>query len=102
MNNDVIELENRLKTAAIVNIIDGDDEITISCDDLTKLCEAVEKLAEYEKMDPVAWGRHTGMNRTLDLTVLPERVTEWREFNEAHPDPDIADDIFPLYRHPNK
>ncbi|MEQ1963430.1 hypothetical protein ABLB69_09665 [Xenorhabdus khoisanae] len=66
----------------------------------TSLEEAVKKLAEYENMEPVAWGRHTGMNRTLDLTVLPERVTEWRKFNEAHPD--IADDIFPLYRHPEK
>ncbi|CBJ80301.1 hypothetical protein XBJ2_500011 [Xenorhabdus bovienii str. Jollieti] len=58
------------------------------------------KLSEYENMEPVAWARNTGIQRILDLTDLPERVFEWREYNESHPD--IADEIFPLYRHPNK
>ncbi|WFQ80235.1 hypothetical protein PXH59_03445 [Xenorhabdus sp. SF857] len=54
MNNDVIELANRLKTAANVTKIDDVNEIKIDCDDLIKLCEAIEKLAEYENMKPVA------------------------------------------------
>ncbi|PHM37138.1 hypothetical protein [Xenorhabdus innexi] len=59
-----------------------------------------EKLAEYGNMQPVAWARDKGMGSSMDVTTLPERVAEWREFNESHPE--IADDIFPLYRHLSK
>ncbi|MDC9613433.1 hypothetical protein PSI19_05930 [Xenorhabdus khoisanae] len=97
MSNDMIEQINATLESAEQLKSAGTNEITL---DLDSYITILRRLAEYENMEPVAWGRHTGMNRTLDLTVLPERVTEWREFNEAHPD--IADDIFPLYRHPNK
>ncbi|MBC8952598.1 hypothetical protein [Xenorhabdus sp. PB62.4] len=120
MRNDVIELAREMKKRSEAVLLaesefmkSNDTEVIkryfrevnnldlmIYPKNIIQLCDAVEKLAEYENMEPVAWGRNTGMSRTLESTTKSERVSQWREFNEAHPD--IADDIFPLYRHLNK
>ncbi|PHM48389.1 hypothetical protein [Xenorhabdus sp. KK7.4] len=120
MNNDVIELAREMKKrseavlsayACFMKSNSDEDRLKFQADNdyldlmiapnkLIALCEAVEKLAEYENMEPVAWGSNTGMGRIMVTTTLPVIVSEWQEFNESHPD--IADDIFPLYRHPNK
>ncbi|MGJ0636802.1 hypothetical protein [Xenorhabdus bovienii] len=122
MSKDVIELAQEIKQLAIDMKYDRYDFVWLQTqikDDwgqvsipakyfsalsnyhqIIRLCEAIEKLAEYENMEPVAWGRITGMFRIMDTTTLPVIVSEWIGFNESHPD--IADDIFPLYLHPNK
>ncbi|MDX7992628.1 hypothetical protein [Xenorhabdus littoralis] len=112
MNNDVIELAKEIKRRSeLVLQAEREDngefykhwnklDLMMSPQNLIKLCDAVEKLAEYENMEPVAWARNTGMDRRLDLTTLPERVIEWQEIKKSHRD--WTDDIFPLYRHPSK
>ncbi|MDE9565939.1 hypothetical protein KKI93_18220 [Xenorhabdus bovienii] len=97
MSKDVIEKINTTLESAEEFKSEGGSAIML---DLDVYITILKRLAEYENMEPVAWARNTGIQRILDLTDLPERVFEWREYNESHPD--IADEIFPLYRHPNK
>ncbi|WP_426576297.1 hypothetical protein ACP179_17590 [Xenorhabdus stockiae] len=97
INNDVIRKINTTLESAEKLKSAGANEITL---DLDSYITILKRLAKYENMKPVAWGRITGMLRIMDTTTLPVIVSEWSEFNEAHPD--IADDIFSLYRHPNK
>ncbi|MDE9467590.1 hypothetical protein [Xenorhabdus bovienii] len=97
MNNNLIEKINTTLESAEEFKSKGASTIILELDVYITI---LKRLAEYENMAPVAWARNTGIQRILDLTDLPERVFEWREYNESHPD--IADEIFPLYRHPNK
>ncbi|CDM89192.1 hypothetical protein [Xenorhabdus bovienii] len=97
MGKDVIEKINTTLESAEEFKSEGASTIIL---DLDVYITILKRLAKYENMEPVAWGRITGMFRIMDTTTLPVIVSEWIGFNESHPD--IADDIFPLYRHPNK
>lgn len=56
------------------------------------LCNELERITDLE---PVAFARHTGMQRTLDLIVSQAVLNEWVEFNNKNPE--IKDDIYPLF-----
>ena len=59
---------------------------------IVALCDELERITNLE---PVAFARHTGMQRPLDLTVSHTVLNEWVEFNNKNPE--IKDDIYPLF-----
>lgn len=56
------------------------------------LCDELERITDLE---PVAFARHTGMQRPLDLTVSHTVLNDWVEFNNKNPK--IKDEIYPLF-----
>ncbi|MGJ0625903.1 hypothetical protein [Xenorhabdus bovienii] len=119
MSNDIFELAKQLKQLAIdvkharfdfvwlqTQIKDDWGQVSIPAKyfsalsnyhQIIRLCEAIEKLAEYENMEPVAW----------QFEWLDVSTGHWR-FNISECKSDIDSikyrvrNIIPLYRHPNK
>ncbi|WP_340619292.1 hypothetical protein [Xenorhabdus siamensis] len=114
MSNDVIELAREMKrrSEAVLSAYacfmrsnsDADRckfqaendylDLMIAPRKLIALCEAVEKLAEYENMEPVAW--------KYNIRIMDELYAEISEINPQEIDWMGVEDIIPLYRHPNK
>ncbi|BET96481.1 hypothetical protein [Xenorhabdus taiwanensis] len=114
MNNDVIELAREMKkrSEAVLSeysifIRSDNDEskdtlaikvtdfdLAISPENIIKICKAVEKLAEYENMEPVAW--------KYKIRSMDELHDEISEINPQEIDWMGVEDIIPLYRHSNK
>ncbi|MBE8597864.1 hypothetical protein IQ209_15515 [Xenorhabdus sp. BG5] len=68
--------------------------------DLNSYITTLKRLAEYENMEPVAWGvfaNDVGYAEFTNDSCLAER---WRNAYELSPG--LYDDLLPLYRHPRK
>ncbi|MGJ0624120.1 hypothetical protein [Xenorhabdus bovienii] len=114
MNNDIFELAKQLKQLAIdvkherfdfvwlqTQIKDDWGQVSIPAKyfsalsnyhQIIRLCEAIEKLAEYESIRPIAW--------TSEEEIIKMRETGTHL--EGYPIPFKNNHTIALYRHPNK
>ncbi|QHP77484.1 hypothetical protein EKQ45_16710 [Proteus vulgaris] len=88
MNKNILEIAKHLKNK--INSGEGIDEH--NWQEIIDVCNEIERINDLE---PVAFARHTGMQRPLDLTVSQTVLNEWVEFNNKNPE--IKDDIYPLF-----
>ncbi|MBE8598078.1 hypothetical protein [Xenorhabdus sp. BG5] len=111
MRNDVIELAKNINLSLVnerelvgkyPNIFFG--HYLINAENIVKLCTEIEslhkKLAEYENMEPVAWGLFANDVGYAEFTKDSCLAERWRNAYELSPG--LYDDLFPLYRHPSK
>ncbi|SFU99061.1 hypothetical protein [Xenorhabdus koppenhoeferi] len=89
-NNTIDDISSRLKTAAKATKTYSRNEITINCDELIQLCDAVEELAKYENMKPV------GFTNEVELAYIKNGL---HGFIQVESDKKSFLSI-PLYRHP--
>ncbi|KOP32479.1 hypothetical protein AFK69_15205, partial [Xenorhabdus sp. GDc328] len=82
------ENESRDKFYSRIGYLD----LVISPQNIIKLCEAVEKLAEYENITPIAW--------TSEEEIIKMRETGTHL--EGYPIPFKNNHTIAIYRHPNK
>lgn len=88
MNKNILAIAKHLKNK--INSGKGIDEH--NWQEIIDVCNEIERINDLE---PVAFARHTGMQRHLDLTVSQTVLNEWVEFNNKNPE--IKDDIYPLF-----
>ncbi|MBI6548232.1 hypothetical protein [Xenorhabdus lircayensis] len=102
MNNDVIELAREIKRRSEL-VLQAERENNsefykhwnsldrmMSPRNLIKLCDAVETLAEYENMEPVAWIMEDKVDSRIISDIEKKYLSNTEAFN------------IPLYRHPSK